>query len=162
MAMVLPVASLTLVIGGTVQQVRPFFSHHRAGPGLHSHGAQQGCLSVRLMYKHLLRNALSPIVTLLGVSLPWLIGGEIVVESVFNYPGMGLPSCGRRANSHDYPLLMGITLVVGAATVVGSLLAMCFTPSSTREYVMASRRGPTRGRSSRSPVGKRPGPPARG
>ena len=42
------------------------------------------------MRKHLLRNALSPMVTLFGVSLPFVIGGAIVVESVFNYPGMGL------------------------------------------------------------------------
>ncbi len=122
MAMVLPVASLTLVSvalfsrfvrsSATTVLVQDYIRTARS----------KGVSQVRLMYKHLLRNALSPIVTLIGVSLPWLIGGEIVVESVFNYPGMGL-LLWKAANSHDYPLLMGITLVVGAATVVGSLLA---------------------------------------
>lgn len=76
----------------------------------------------RVIRKHVLRNVLSPMVTLLGVSLPYVIGGAIVVESVFNYPGMGL-LLWKAATSRDYPLLMGITLVIASATVVGNLIA---------------------------------------
>jgi peptide/nickel transport system permease protein len=76
----------------------------------------------RLVVKHILRNALSPMVTLFGVSLPFVIGGAIVVESVYNYQGMGL-LLWKAATSRDYPLLLGFTIVIGTATVVGNLLA---------------------------------------
>lgn len=82
----------------------------------------KGATMSRLVRKHLLRNALSPMVTLFGVSLPFLIGGAIVVESVYNYPGMGL-LLWHAATSRDYPLLMGITLVTGVAVVLGNLIA---------------------------------------
>jgi peptide/nickel transport system permease protein len=82
----------------------------------------KGISPYRLIRKHLLRNTLGPMVTLFGVSLPFVIGGAIVVEEVFNYPGMGLVLW-KAATSHDYPLLMGFTLVVGVATVLGNLIA---------------------------------------
>ena len=67
-------------------------------------------------------NTLIPIVTLLGLSLPVLLSGALITETVFNYPGMGLLFY-TAATSQDYPILMGVTLVVGIATVLGNLLA---------------------------------------
>jgi peptide/nickel transport system permease protein len=120
-ALVLPVASLTLVSvalfsrfvrsSATTVLVEDYIRTARA----------KGVPLRRLVRKHLLRNALSPMVTLFGVSLPFVIGGAIVVESVFNYPGMGL-LLWKAATSRDYPLLMGFTLVVGVATVLGNLI----------------------------------------
>lgn len=76
----------------------------------------------RVLYRHVLRNSLIPMVTLLGLSLPVLLAGSLVTEQVFNYPGMGLLFY-QEAVTSDYPVLLGITLVVGVATVVGNLLA---------------------------------------
>ncbi|AHI01819.1 ABC transporter permease [Kutzneria viridogrisea] len=76
----------------------------------------------RVLVRHVLRNALIPVVTLLGMYLPALFGGTVVVESLFNYPGTGLLFWSA-AQSSDFPVLLGVTLVVAAATVLGSLLA---------------------------------------
>ena len=70
----------------------------------------------------MIRNALSPVVTLLGLSLPWILGGSLVVEAVFNFPGTGFLFW-NAAQGEDYPVMLGVVLVVGIGTVVGSLLA---------------------------------------
>ena len=70
--------------------------------------------------RHLLRNSLLPVVTILGLSLPDIVGGAIIAEAIFNFPGMGLLFW-QAALSHDFPILLGTTLVVGVATVVGNL-----------------------------------------
>ncbi len=72
--------------------------------------------------RHVLRNSLLPIVTILGLSLPGIVGGAIIAEAVFNFPGMGLLFW-QAALEHDFPILLGTTLVIGVATVVGNLLA---------------------------------------
>jgi peptide/nickel transport system permease protein len=69
-----------------------------------------------------LRNSLLPIVTIVGLSLPGLVTGAIVVEEIFNYQGMGLLFYDA-AIRHDFPILLGSTLIIGVATVVGNLLA---------------------------------------
>lgn len=83
-----------------------------------SKGAGRG----RILRLHVLRNALGPVVTLIGISLPYIVGGAVVVETLFNYPGMGL-AFWTAAQSRDYGVLLGFTLVTGVATVLGSLLA---------------------------------------
>jgi peptide/nickel transport system permease protein len=75
-----------------------------------------------VLSRHVLRNALLPVVTIVGLSLPGLVTGAIVVEEVFNYQGMGLLFFDA-ATHHDFPVLLGSTLIVGTATVIGSLLA---------------------------------------
>ncbi|MCF3962474.1 ABC transporter permease [Streptomyces fuscigenes] len=81
----------------------------------------KGQSSRRILARHVLRNALIPLVTLLGLYLPTLFSGALVVESMFNYPGMGLLFW-NAAQGSDFPVLLGVTLVVGVATVVGSLV----------------------------------------
>lgn len=76
----------------------------------------------RMLFRHLLRNAIGPVITLIGLTLPVVLSGAVVVEAVFNYPGMGLLFW-TAAQSEDYPLLMGFTIVVGVATILGSLIA---------------------------------------
>ena len=75
-----------------------------------------------VLARHVLRNSLVPVVTLLGLSLPAVLSTGLVVEYVFNFPGLGLTYFNAAVNA-DYPLELGITVVVGAATVLGSLLA---------------------------------------
>jgi peptide/nickel transport system permease protein len=74
------------------------------------------------LWRHVLPNALRPFVTLLGLSLPGVFAAGVVVESVFAYPGLGW-LLWRSAVSHDYPVLIGIVLLVGAATIAGNFLA---------------------------------------
>ncbi|WP_329459340.1 ABC transporter permease [Streptomyces sp. NBC_01497] len=81
----------------------------------------KGQSSRRILAKHVLRNALIPLVTLLGLYLPTLFSGALVVESMFNFPGMGLLFW-NAAQGSDFPVLLGVTLVVGVATVIGSLV----------------------------------------
>jgi peptide/nickel transport system permease protein len=72
--------------------------------------------------KHALRNALLPIVTILGLSLPTLIGGSVIVESVFAIPGMGQLMV-QAAFERDYPVLMGNLVIVSTLTLLANLLA---------------------------------------
>jgi peptide/nickel transport system permease protein len=82
----------------------------------------KGVSNVGILYRHVLRNALIPIVTLLGLSLPGIFGGALITEAVFNYPGMGLLFWDG-AQTRDYPVLLGVTVIVAIATVFGNLLA---------------------------------------
>lgn len=82
----------------------------------------KGVPELRILFRHVLRNSLIPVVTLLGLYLPLLFSGALVTESVFNYPGMGYMFW-QAALTQDYPVLLGIIMVVGVATVAGSLLA---------------------------------------
>jgi peptide/nickel transport system permease protein len=82
----------------------------------------KGVSQRQVLFRHALRNALIPIVTLLGLSLPAIVGGAVVTETVYNYPGMGLLTV-NAAEQLDIPTLLGTTLVATVATVVGSLLA---------------------------------------
>lgn len=75
-----------------------------------------------VLYKHALRNALIPVITLLGLMLPELIGGGFIFETIFAYPGMG--RLGYDAiMARDYPVLMGIGTIVALLTLAGNLLA---------------------------------------
>jgi peptide/nickel transport system permease protein len=82
----------------------------------------KGASERRILVRHVLRNSLIPITTLLGLSLPGILSGALITESVFNYPGMGLLFF-QQAQKQDYPTLLGIVMVVAVATVAGSLLA---------------------------------------
>ncbi len=82
----------------------------------------KGLSTKRVNYVHALRNALIPIITLLGLTLPAIVSGALITESVFNYPGMGLAFY-NAAQQNDFPLLIGTVVVAAMATVVGSLLA---------------------------------------
>jgi peptide/nickel transport system permease protein len=75
-----------------------------------------------VLARHALRNSILPVVTILGLSLADIVGGAVIAEDVFNYPGMGLLFFSA-ATSHDFPVLLGSTLVVGVATVAGNLAA---------------------------------------
>jgi peptide/nickel transport system permease protein len=75
-----------------------------------------------VIFKHALRNALLPVITILGLSVPGLIGGSVIAESIFAIPGMGQLFYGA-VMARDYPLVMG-ELVIGAVlTLLGNLLA---------------------------------------
>jgi peptide/nickel transport system permease protein len=82
----------------------------------------KGASQRRVLYVHGLRNAIIPIITLLGLSLGTIVSGAVITESVFNYPGMGLLAV-NSAFREDIPTLLGVTFVVTVATIIGNLLA---------------------------------------
>jgi len=76
----------------------------------------------RVLLRHVLRNSLSSTVTMLGLTLPYVFSGALIVEELFNFPGIGLLFW-NASQTRDYPVLLGVVLVVTAAVVAGSLLA---------------------------------------
>ena len=82
----------------------------------------KGARGRRVLFRHALRNALIPIVTLIGLSFPGIVGGALITETVFNFPGMGLLTT-QAALQTDVPILLGTTFVASLATVAGSLIA---------------------------------------
>lgn len=75
-----------------------------------------------VIYKHAFRNALLPLITLIGLSVPGLIGGSVIMESIFGIPGMG-QLLFMSVMTRDYPVIMGIIIIVGFLTLLGNLLA---------------------------------------
>jgi peptide/nickel transport system permease protein len=87
---------------------------------------------------HVLRNSLIPVVTLVGMSIPQILGGTLVTESVFNIQGMGWQFW-QAAQDSDYPVLLGFALVLGVLTVLGSLAAdLCYAAVDPRIRYAAS------------------------
>ena len=75
-----------------------------------------------VIYKHGLRNALIPVVTILGLSLPGLFGGAMITERIFSWPGIGKIAF-ECLSSRDYPFLMGFNMFIALLTLGGSLIA---------------------------------------
>ncbi len=75
-----------------------------------------------VIFRHALRNALLPVITILGLSVPGLIGGSVIFETIFAIPGMGQLFY-QSVMMRDYPTIMGILVIGAALTLVGNLLA---------------------------------------
>ena len=85
-----------------------------------------------VIYKHALRNALLPLITLLGFSIPGLIGGSVIFETIFAIPGMGQLFY-QGAMSRDYPVVMGILVIGACLTLIGNLVAdVCYALADPR------------------------------
>ncbi|WDT77483.1 MAG: ABC transporter permease [Candidatus Manganitrophus sp.] len=82
----------------------------------------KGLSERQVIYKHALRNALIPVVTLMGLELPTLIGGSVIIETIFAIPGIGQLSF-QSVLARDYPVIMGLTVFAAALTLIGNLLA---------------------------------------
>jgi peptide/nickel transport system permease protein len=82
----------------------------------------KGVSDRRVLWGHVFKNALLSTITLIGLSLPGIVSGAVVTETVFNYPGVGYLFW-TSAQSRDFPVVTGFILLVGVATVLGSLLA---------------------------------------
>jgi peptide/nickel transport system permease protein len=81
----------------------------------------KGLSHTQINYVHALRNALVPVISILGTLIPRLVGGAVVTEAVFGWPGMGRLAV-EAATGRDYPLIVGITVVVAAVVVLTSLI----------------------------------------
>ena len=76
----------------------------------------------RVIYGHALKNSLLPMITLVGLTLPGLVGGALIIEDVFNIPGLGLLTV-QAATNDDLPTVVALTILVAVFTVIGSMLA---------------------------------------
>ena len=85
----------------------------------------KGLVEHVVVLRHGLRNALLPIITILGLRLPSMFGGAVLIETVFNYPGVGLTMV-HATRMHDYPLLMGGVLMTAVLVLLSNLLADLF------------------------------------
>jgi peptide/nickel transport system permease protein len=85
----------------------------------------KGLSENKVIYKHALRNALLPVITIIGFSIPGLIGGSFIIETIFAWPGMG--RLGYLAiMERDYPMIMGIGVISAFLTLAGNLIADIF------------------------------------
>ena len=81
----------------------------------------KGLTEQLVVIRHALRNALIPVVTLIGLQAPLLIGGAVIMEQIFVIPGMGLLLLDA-VNQRDYPIITGVFLIVGVAVMLINLL----------------------------------------
>jgi peptide/nickel transport system permease protein len=75
-----------------------------------------------VLWRHAFRNTLIPFVTLIGLTLPGLISGAVILEQIFSWPGIG-KLLYEAITFHDYPLIMGLTFMFAVATILSQLLA---------------------------------------
>ncbi len=130
--MVLPV--LTIVIGGLAGLTR----YHRFGTiqvlsqEYILAARARGIPEWRILYIHALKNAALPLITIMGIQLPALVGGSFVIESIFGWPGLGQLGISA-VFARDYPILMGILMMSSMLIVVGNLAAdFCYAKVDPR------------------------------
>jgi peptide/nickel transport system permease protein len=120
--LVLPAVCLGLVgAAGTARYLRATLLDVRSSRFMLAARAR-GISERRLLWVHALRPALLPVVTLLGLSLPILVSGSVVIETIFSWPGMGQVAY-NAARARDIPLILGATLIGAAAVILGNLVA---------------------------------------
>jgi peptide/nickel transport system permease protein len=120
--LVLPVASLA------IQQVAGWSRYMRSSmlevlqQDYMRTAKAKGLAGSRILFKHGLRNALIPIITLLGLTLPSLLGGAAITESIFSWPGLGYMAV-QSVTTNDYPVILAIVMIGGAMVILGNLVA---------------------------------------
>jgi peptide/nickel transport system permease protein len=118
----LPLATLTLVgIGGTARFVRGAMLDVAGAPFV-TVARAKGLTERAVTLRHVLRNALIPVLTLLGLSLPTLFSGAVFIEAIFAWPGVGRVLV-EAVQARDYPVVMAATAVSATLVVLGNLLS---------------------------------------
>jgi peptide/nickel transport system permease protein len=121
-SMVMPVVSLVLLsVAGYSRYMRSSALDNLAQDYIKVARAK-GLSERAVLFRHLVRNSSLPMVTLVGLSIPDLLAGNLVTEQVFNYPGLGLLFF-NSLGTEDYPILLAYTLVGGILVVAGNLVA---------------------------------------
>ena len=117
---ILPVAALTIThIAGSLRYARAATLDARSGDYVTTARAK-GLSERHVLWGHVFRNALLPLVTIIGLALPSLIGGSFIIETIFSWPGIGM--LGYTAiQQRDYPLQMGIALLAALAVLLANL-----------------------------------------
>jgi peptide/nickel transport system permease protein len=119
---VLPVLSLTLVTLALFSRYMRSAAIETLAQDYIRTAKAKGSSTFRMLRRHLLRNSLVSVTTIVGLSLPGVLTAGVVTEYVFNVQGVGL-SFFTAASTSDYPIELGITVLVGVVTVLGNLFA---------------------------------------
>jgi peptide/nickel transport system permease protein len=119
--LLLPAFTLSLVyMAGYVRMTRAFVLESMGEDYLRT-AKSKGLAPRKVLYKHSMRAALTPLVTMAGLDLAGLMGGAIITEQVFNYPGLGKLAVTATRN-FDLPLVVGIVLVLAAVVIMANLI----------------------------------------
>ena len=121
-SMVLPIATLTAVSVAAFSRYMRSSALDNLAQDYIKVARSKGLSEGQVISRHLVRNSCLPVITLVGLSLPALLAGNLIVETVFNYPGLGLLFF-NSLQKEDYPVLLAYSLIVGILTVVGNLVA---------------------------------------
>lgn len=119
---VLPILSLTLVTLALFSRYMRSAAIETLAQDYIRTATAKGSSTFRMLRRHLLRNSLASVTTIVGLSLPGILTAGVVTEYVFNVQGVGL-SFFTAASTSDYPVELGITVLIGMVTVTGNLLA---------------------------------------
>lgn len=120
--LVLPILTLTLVTCALFSRYMRASAIDSLAQDYIRTARAKGLGQSAILSRHLLRNSLIPVVTLVGISLPGILTFGLLVEQLFNFPGIGLAYFNAAVNG-DYPVVFGITVLVALATVLGNLFA---------------------------------------
>ncbi len=119
--MVMPVTVLAVsVAGSNIRYVRSAVLEILDKDYLRT-AAAKGIGRRRVVSKHALRNALLPIVTMIGMQIPMLFGGAVIVEQIFSWPGLGLITM-NAITARDYPVIMGVCLLSAVVVLAANLI----------------------------------------
>jgi len=100
----------------------------------------KGASPSRVLFRHVLRPSVVPLITILGLTIPAIIGGALIIEYIFNYPGMGVLTVNAVTNG-DFNVVLAITLLTAVLTVVGNLLADIFVAVSDPRVRLGAAKG---------------------
>lgn len=120
--LVLPIATLTLVTCALFSRYMRSSAIDGLAQDYIRTAKAKGVGTTGIMFRHLLRNSLIPVITLVGISLPGILTFGLIIEQLFNFPGVGLSYYNAALNG-DYPVVYGITVLVALVTVLGNLFA---------------------------------------
>ena len=119
--MVMPVIVLAVSLAGSnIRYIRSSFLEILQQDYLRTAKAK-GIGYKRVIWKHAMRNALLPIVTVIGMQIPMLFGGAVIIEQVFSWPGLGLMTM-TAIMGRDYPVIMGVCLLSAVVVLISNLL----------------------------------------
>lgn len=120
--LVLPIATLTLVTVALFSRYMRSSAIDTLTQDYIRTARAKGLRQSAILFRHLLRNSLIPVATLVGISMPGILTFGLIIEQLFNFPGIGLAYFNAAVNG-DYPVVFGITVLVAVATVLGNLIA---------------------------------------
>ena len=119
--MILPVSVLAFQqMGNLIRQVRGSMLETLQEDYIRT-AREKGLRESRIIIRHALRNAAIPIVTVIGMNLPFVVGGAVVTEQIFAWPGIGTLMI-QSINARDYPCIMGVTVFISIVVLIGNLI----------------------------------------
>ena len=121
-AMVLPVATLVILTVSSFSRFMRSSAIDNLAQDYMRTARAKGLSERTVLYTHMLRNAMLPLITLIGLSIPTLVGGNLITEQVFNYPGVGLLFY-QSALGRDYPTELALTLLGAVLVIAGNWIA---------------------------------------